>query len=161
MAGVSAARAGYGQLGLWAGAEARDVRDECGQRRRRVLVHLLVDREEALLPASRCIWVPADARAAVAVAGTLPVARSKRGKVRHEPRDGRPLCPGTLGARLGPAAADHLRAREREGGPALRRRPAPIATDRRGDAGHERCAVSETSVRCGCVVPLVIAGKST
>ena len=85
VAGIFAVKA----PGLW--AMARDVRDECGQGRRRVLVHLLVDLEEALLRSGRCVGVPADARAAVAVAGTLPVARDKRGKVRHEPRDGRPL----------------------------------------------------------------------
>ena len=61
------------------------------QRRRRVFIHLLVDREEALLRTGRCVGVPADARTAVAVAGTLPVARGKRGNVRHEPRDGHPL----------------------------------------------------------------------
>ena len=84
--------------GLWAGAG--EVRDECGQRRRR--------REEALPAAGRCVGVPADTRAAAAAAaaaftGTLPVTRGKRGKV----RDGRPLCPGdALRARLGGAAAD-------------------------------------------------------
>ena len=120
----------YCEGGRW--AMGGDVPDACGQGRRRVLVHLLVDRERKL-----CSPPP-------------PGPSQSRGQTRQSARRAAPCPPWTRRRRS--SARPSARTRSC---------PASLTSaDSRGDPSHERCAASETIVGYGCDgAALVIAVK--